>query len=79
MRSAVASRRAALTAGKIHSGAWDAYLGHHANAPRGSPQSAGFSMAHAAPAASASPTRCAVNMASVLFRHVPHPLIPGHR
>eukprot|EP00965_Chrysotila_dentata_P140655 4650519-Pleurochrysis_carterae.AAC.1 len=46
------SDSACRTAGNTHRGAWDANLGHHAT-PSGSPQSAGFSTAHAAPAVSA--------------------------
>eukprot|EP00965_Chrysotila_dentata_P080618 2660207-Pleurochrysis_carterae.AAC.1 len=56
---------ASLIAGKTHRGAWDANLGHHA-APSGSPQSAGFSTAHTAPASPAACTRSAVKLASVL-------------
>eukprot|EP00965_Chrysotila_dentata_P014457 479137-Pleurochrysis_carterae.AAC.1 len=48
-------RSACCTAGNTHSGAWDANRGHQA-APSGSPQSAGFSIAHAAPAPSAAIT-----------------------
>eukprot|EP00965_Chrysotila_dentata_P189104 6173149-Pleurochrysis_carterae.AAC.1 len=56
---------ACRTAGNAHRGAWEANCGHHA-IPLGSPQSAGFSTAHTAPAPSAAIIRSAVNRASVL-------------
>eukprot|EP00965_Chrysotila_dentata_P061383 2033362-Pleurochrysis_carterae.AAC.1 len=48
-----------------HSGAWSLNLGHHAG-PLASPQSAGFSIIHCAPASWAASARSAVNAASVL-------------
>eukprot|EP00965_Chrysotila_dentata_P174744 5768775-Pleurochrysis_carterae.AAC.1 len=58
-------RPATCIAGNTQSGAWDAKRGHQATPP-GSPQSAGFSTAHTAPAPSAAVTSAAVNWASAL-------------
>eukprot|EP00965_Chrysotila_dentata_P048953 1624623-Pleurochrysis_carterae.AAC.1 len=60
---AVAS--ASRTGGYSHNGACSANRGHHA-APVGSPQSAGFSTIHDAPAPCAARTRAAVKSASAL-------------
>eukprot|EP00965_Chrysotila_dentata_P054961 1824463-Pleurochrysis_carterae.AAC.1 len=53
--SARACCSARCTAGNTHRGAWDANFGHQAR-PSGSPQSAGFSTAHTAPASCAART-----------------------
>eukprot|EP00965_Chrysotila_dentata_P158980 5252208-Pleurochrysis_carterae.AAC.2 len=63
--AARALRIASHTAGNTHRGACAENRGHHAGLP-GSPQSAGLSTAHTAPAASAAVTRRAVKCASAL-------------